>query len=211
MNNNTLRIGTRKSRLAMVQTEIVREVILAHFPFLEIEIVPMSTKGDKILDRSLTSFGGKGVFTKELEDALLKGEIDLAVHSAKDMPMEFPKGLTVGAGSLPRRCVGCDGDNRRDAGQGHDTGQCDRDQFPAPPDPDPQMNPQVKVKLLRGNVQTRLEKLKSGQYDGILLAAAGLNRAGSWWRKSGFRGRFGAVREAVHGGSADRSCRSPVF
>ena len=73
MNNNTLRIGTRKSRLAMVQTEIVREVILAHFPFLEIEIVPMSTKGDKILDRSLTSFGGKGVFTKELEDALLKG------------------------------------------------------------------------------------------------------------------------------------------
>ena len=97
MNNNTLRIGTRKSRLAMVQTEIVREVILAHFPFLEIEIVPMSTKGDKILDRSLTSFGGKGVFTKELEDALLKGEIDLAVHSAKDMPMEFPKGLTVGA------------------------------------------------------------------------------------------------------------------
>ena len=96
MNNNTLRIGTRKSRLAMVQTEIVREVILAHFPFLEIEIVPMSTKGDKILDRSLTSFGGKGVFTKELEDALLKGEIDLAVHSAKDMPMEFPKGLTVG-------------------------------------------------------------------------------------------------------------------
>ena len=80
MNNNTLRIGTRKSRLAMVQTEIVREEILAHFPFLEVEIVPMSTKGDQILDRSLTSFGGKGVFTKELEEALLRGEIDLAVH-----------------------------------------------------------------------------------------------------------------------------------
>ena len=74
MNNNTLRIGTRKSRLAMVQTEIVREVILAHFPFLEVEIVPMSTKGDQILDRSLTSFGGKGVFTKELEEALLRGD-----------------------------------------------------------------------------------------------------------------------------------------
>ena len=97
MNNNTLRIGTRKSRLAMVQTEIVREEILAHFPFLEVEIVPMSTKGDQILDRSLTSFGGKGVFTKELEEALLRGEIDLAVHSAKDMPMEFPKGLALGA------------------------------------------------------------------------------------------------------------------
>ena len=87
MNNNTLRIGTRKSRLAMVQTEIVREVILAHFPFLEIEIVPMSTKGDKILDRSLTSFGGKGVFTKELEDALLKGEIVRATRCGDLLPV----------------------------------------------------------------------------------------------------------------------------
>ena len=101
MNNNTLRIGTRKSRLAMVQTEIVREEILAHFPFLEVEIVPMSTKGDQILDRSLTSFGGKGVFTKELEEALLRGEIDLAVHSAKVLPMEFPKGLAL----VPAPCA----------------------------------------------------------------------------------------------------------
>lgn len=73
MNNNTLRIGTRKAG-CNGQTEIVREEILAHFPFLEVEIVPMSTKGDQILDRSLTSFGGKGVFTKELEEALLRGE-----------------------------------------------------------------------------------------------------------------------------------------
>lgn len=178
MNNNTLRIGTRKSRLAMVQTEIVREVILAHFPFLEIEIVPMSTKGDKILDRSLTSFGGKGVFTKELEDALLKGEIDLAVHSAKDMPMEFPKGLTVGA-VLSREdasdvMVTTDGTPVRDMIPGSVIGTSSlRRQIQIR-----QMNPQVKVKLLRGNVQTRLEKLKSGQYDGILLAAAGLNRLG---------------------------------
>lgn len=178
MNNNTLRIGTRKSRLAMVQTEIVREVILAHFPFLEIEIVPMSTKGDKILDRSLTSFGGKGVFTKELEDALLKGEIDLAVHSAKDMPMEFPKGLTLGA-VLSREdasdvMVTTDGTPVRDMIPGSVIGTSSlRRQIQIR-----QMNPQVKVKLLRGNVQTRLEKLKSGQYDGILLAAAGLNRLG---------------------------------
>ena len=178
MNNNTLRIGTRKSRLAMVQTEIVREVILAHFPFLEIEIVPMSTKGDKILDRSLTSFGGKGVFTKELEGALLKGEIDLAVHSAKDMPMEFPKGLTVGA-VLSREdasdvMVTTDGTPIRDMIPGSVIGTSSlRRQIQIR-----QMNPQVKVKLLRGNVQTRLEKLKSGQYDGILLAAAGLNRLG---------------------------------
>ena len=92
-----LRIGTRKSRLAMVQTELVRDQILAHFPDMELELVPISTKGDQHLDRSLTSFGGKGVFTRELEEALLRGEIDLAVHSAKDMPMEFPKGLTLGA------------------------------------------------------------------------------------------------------------------
>lgn len=178
MNNNTLRIGTRKSRLAMVQTEIVREVILAHFPFLEIEIVPMSTKGDKILDRSLTSFGGKGVFTRELEEALLRGEIDLAVHSAKDMPMEFPKGLALGA-VLSREdasdvLVTTDGTPARELVPGSVIGTSSlRRQIQIR-----QINPQVKVKLLRGNVQTRLEKLKSGQYDGILLAAAGLKRLG---------------------------------
>ncbi len=178
MNNNTLRIGTRKSRLAMVQTEIVREVILAHFPFLEIEIVPMSTKGDKILDRSLTSFGGKGVFTRELEEALLRGEIDLAVHSAKDMPMEFPKGLALGA-VLSREdasdvLVTTDGTPARELAPGSVIGTSSlRRQIQIH-----QINPQVKVKLLRGNVQTRIEKLKSGQYDGILLAAAGLKRLG---------------------------------
>ena len=176
MNNNTLRIGTRKSRLAMVQTEIVREEILAHFPFLEVEIVPMSTKGDQILDRSLTSFGGKGVFTKELEEALLRGEIDLAVHSAKDMPMEFPKGLALGA-VLSREdasdvLVTTTGTPARKLAPGSVIGTSSlRRQIQIQ-----QMNPQVQVKLLRGNVQTRLEKLKSGQYDGILLAAAGLKR-----------------------------------
>ena len=178
MNHNTLRIGTRKSRLAMVQTEIVREEILAHFPFLEVEIVPMSTKGDQILDRSLTSFGGKGVFTKELEEALLRGEIDLAVHSAKDMPMEFPKGLALGA-VLSREdasdvLVTTDGTPVRNMAPGSIIGTSSlRRQIQIR-----QMNPQVKVKLLRGNVQTRIEKLKSGQYDGILLAAAGLKRLG---------------------------------
>ena len=178
MNHNTLRIGTRKSRLAMVQTEIVREEILAHFPFLGVEIVPMSTKGDQILDRSLTSFGGKGVFTKELEEALLRGEIDLAVHSAKDMPMEFPKGLALGA-VLSREdasdvLVTTDGTPVRNMAPGSIIGTSSlRRQIQIR-----QMNPQVKVKLLRGNVQPRIEKLKSGQYDGILLAAAGLKRLG---------------------------------
>ena len=85
----------RKSRLALVQTDLVRQKIKEAFPEAEIEIVEMSTKGDELLDRSLTSFGGKGVFTKELEEALLREEIDLAVHSAKDMPMEFPEGLGI--------------------------------------------------------------------------------------------------------------------
>ena len=79
----------------MIQTEIVRDAILRKFPETEIEMVPMSTKGDLILDRSLTSFGGKGVFTGELETALLDGEIDMAVHSAKDMPMEFQKDFVL--------------------------------------------------------------------------------------------------------------------
>ena len=173
-----LRIGTRKSRLAMVQTELVRDAMLERFPEMEIEIVAMSTRGDKMLDRSLTSFGGKGVFTKELEDALLKGTIDLAVHSAKDMPMEFPKGLALGAvldreeaadvlvtkSGIPARLL--------PAGSVVGTSSLRRQiQIKT-------INPQVVVRMLRGNVQTRLGKLESGEYDGILLAAAGLKRLG---------------------------------
>ncbi|MCI8558627.1 MAG: hydroxymethylbilane synthase [Lachnospiraceae bacterium] len=171
-----IRIGTRKSRLALVQTELVKEKIEAAFPEAEVEIVKLSTKGDELLDRSLTSFGGKGVFTKELEEALLSEEIDLAVHSAKDMPMEFPEGLGIGA-VLER-------DDPRDvfvtttgvkaaelpAGSVVGTSSLRRElQFKT-------INPLVGIKLLRGNVQTRLQKLKDGQYDGILLAAAGLER-----------------------------------
>lgn len=162
----------------MVQTELVRDLIQESFPELEIELVPMSTRGDKILDRSLTSFGGKGVFTKELEEALLDGTVDLAVHSAKDMPMEFPRGLALGAvlaranpgdvlvtrsGILARQLP---------AGSVIGTSSLRRELQIK------KMNPQVQVKLLRGNVQTRLEKLKNGEYDGILLAAAGLERLG---------------------------------
>ena len=173
-----LRIGTRKSKLAMIQTEIVRDAILRKFPETEIEMVPMSTKGDLILDRSLTSFGGKGVFTGELETALLDGEIDMAVHSAKDMPMEFPEGLCIGA-VLEREeaadvLVTLDGTpaEKLPAGSVIGTSSLRRQlQIRA-------VNPGVEVKLLRGNVQTRIEKLRRGEYDGILLAAAGLVRLG---------------------------------
>lgn len=162
----------------MVQTELVRDMIRERFPEVEIELVPISTRGDKLLDRSLTSFGGKGVFTKELEEELLKGKIDLAVHSAKDMPMEFPKGLALGA--VLERAEPADvlvtrtGIPARElpAGSVIGTSSLRREiQIRA-------MNPQVRVKLLRGNVQTRLQKLLDGEYDGILLAAAGLLRLG---------------------------------
>lgn len=173
-----LRIGTRKSRLAVVQTELVRDAILTHFPDMEIELVPISTKGDRHLDRSLASFGGKGVFTRELEEALLRGEIDMAVHSAKDMPMEFPKGLVLGAvlcredprdvlvtmSGIPAR--------KLPAGSVIGTSSLRRELQIR------QLNPQVQIRLLRGNVQTRIEKLTAGGYDGILLAAAGLKRLG---------------------------------
>lgn len=173
-----LRMGTRRSALAMIQTELVRDAILEHFPEMEIELVPMSTEGDRNLERSLDSFGGKGVFTQDLERALLAGEIDLAVHSAKDMPMELPAGLALGAvlareepadvlvtrtgipaAELPAGSIIGTSSLRREL-------QIRR------------INPQVQIRLLRGNVPTRLDKLRAGEYDGILLAAAGLKRLG---------------------------------
>lgn len=173
-----IRIGTRKSRLAMIQTELVRDMILEKFPEIEIILVPMSTKGDQMLDRSLSSFGGKGVFTGELEEALLAGAVDMVVHSAKDMPVEFPGGLTLGA-VLERAnpadvLVTRDGTPAKELPVGSVIGTSSlRRELQIK-----QLNPQVRIKLLRGNVQTRLAKLKDGEYDGILLAAAGLERLG---------------------------------
>ena len=148
-----IRIGTRTSKLAMIQTELVKQKIQEHFPKEKIEIVPIITKGDVILHQPLASFGGKGVFTQEIEQQLLDKTIDIAVHSAKDVPMQLgisakdlPAGSVIGTSSLRREL-----------------------QIKA-------MNPFVKIRMLRGNVPTRLQKLKDGQYDGIILAAAGLKR-----------------------------------
>ena len=180
-----IRIGTRKSRLAMIQTEIVKNIIEkvignaakeAGREKIDIEIVPIITQGDKVLDRSLTSFGGKGVFTKELEEQLLDGRIDIAVHSAKDMPMEFPEGLSIGA-VLEREdprdvLVTRSGIKAEKLAPGSIIGTSSlRRELQIK-----HINPQVQIKLLRGNVETRLKKLENGEYDGILLAAAGLKR-----------------------------------
>lgn len=173
---NVIRIGTRKSRLALVQTYIVKEKIEAAFPGVQIEVVEMSTKGDELLDRSLTSFGGKGVFTQELEAALLNGTIDLAVHSAKDMPMEFPEGLGIGAvlsrAAVEDVIVTCDGTSVEDLKPGSVVGTSSlRRELQIK-----EINPLVRIRMIRGNVQTRLRKLSEGQYDAIVLAAAGLER-----------------------------------
>ena len=172
----TVRIGTRKSLLALVQTEIVKNALLRAFPETEIEIVKIDTKGDQLLDRSLAAFGGKGVFTVELEAELLSGAIDIAVHSAKDMPMRFPEGLGIGAvlarADARDTFVSLDGTKLAKLAPGSVVGTSSlrRElQIKA-------MNPQVQVKMLRGNVQTRLRRLKEGRYDGIILAAAGIER-----------------------------------
>lgn len=175
---NVIKIGTRKSKLALIQTDIVKDKIKKAFPELEVEIVKIDTKGDQILDKSLTSFGGKGVFTAELEAELLSGAVDIAVHSAKDMPMDFPEGLGIGAvldrADVRDTFVTTTGKTLEELEPGSVVGTSSlRRELLIK-----EINPYVTIKLLRGNVQTRLSKLRDGQYDGIILAAAGIERLG---------------------------------
>lgn len=175
---NVIKIGTRKSKLALIQTDIVKDKIKKAFPELEVEIVKIDTKGDQILDKSLTSFGGKGVFTAELEAELLSGAVDIAVHSAKDMPMDFPEGLGIGAvldrADVRDTFVTTTGKKLEELEPGSVVGTSSlRRELLIK-----EINPYVTIKLLRGNVQTRLSKLRDGQYDGIILAAAGIERLG---------------------------------
>ncbi len=171
----TVRIGTRKSKLAMIQTNMIISMLSELAPNTKFEIIPISTIGDEILDKPLVQFGGKGVFVDVFEDALLNGKIDLAVHSAKDMTMELPKGL--GILGIPKR------EDPRDVlvtynrqlseGSRAVIGTSSlRRQFQI------QQHYQAESSSLRGNVPTRLEKLKKGEYDGIILAVAGLKRLG---------------------------------
>ncbi|MFC3152549.1 hydroxymethylbilane synthase [Litoribrevibacter euphylliae] len=176
MTTKTLRIATRKSPLALWQAEYVKERLLAVHPELTVELVAMSTRGDKILDAPLAKVGGKGLFVKELERCLLDGEADIAVHSMKDVPMEFPEGLGLS--------VICEREDPRDAFVSNHYKSLDE----LPPKSVVgtsslrrqcqlmQKRPDLEVKWLRGNVQTRLSKLDDGQYDAIILATAGLLR-----------------------------------
>lgn len=171
-----IRIGTRKSKLALIQTELVKAQILKYFPDEEIEIVHVVTHGDKVLDKPLGEIGGKGVFTKEIEEKLLDKTIDIAVHSAKDVPMELAGGLCLGAVLLrdDNRDVILKRKEMKKIGEGSIIGTSSlRRELQIK-----QIYPGVLIKSLRGNVGTRIDKLKSGEYDAIILAAAGLKRLG---------------------------------
>ena len=176
--SNILRIATRKSQLALWQADYVKDLLEQAHPGLQVELVKMSTQGDKILDTPLAKVGGKGLFVKELETGLLEGDADIAVHSMKDVPVELPAGL-----HLP---VICPREDPRDAfvsntyqtldelpeGARLGTSSLRRQAQIAAKRPD------LQIISLRGNVNTRLQKLDDGEYDAIILAAAGLKRLG---------------------------------
>ncbi len=173
-----IRIATRKSALALWQAEHVAS-LLNDFPEVEsVELVPLSTRGDEILDRSLQKIGGKGLFIKELEVAMQRGEADIAVHSMKDVPAEMPEGFCLAAllerASHADALVSPDGEQLADLAQGALIGSSSlRRQAQLK-----MMRPDLRIEPLRGNVNTRLAKLDNGDYDAIILAAAGLQRLG---------------------------------
>lgn len=173
MQKRKIRIGSRESKLAVAQSQLVMETIAKAHPDIELELVTMKTTGDRILDRPLEQVGGKGLFVKELDRALLDGRVDLTVHSLKDMPMKQPEGLPIlayskradprdalvlplGAHQLdPAKPIGCSSARRRL-------------QLAA-------LYPEMRVESIRGNVQTRLAKLET-DYAALVLACAGLER-----------------------------------
>ena len=176
MNKKIIKIATRKSPLALWQAYFVRDQLLSLYDDLEVELLKMTSQGDKILDVPLAKVGGKGLFVKELETGLLEGDADIAVHSMKDVPVDFPDGLHL--------AVICEREDPRDAFVSNNFAQLDdlpegsvvgtsslRRQSQLL-----KYRPDLKIKFLRGNVNTRLKKLDNGEYDAIILAAAGLIR-----------------------------------
>ena len=188
-----IRIGTRGSKLALIQTEMVIEELKKKYPDWEMKKVIISTKGDQMLNKPLTDFLDKGVFITEFEDALLTGQIDLAVHSSKDMPMELagvlPRAdardvLVTRKGLLARK-------NLSDITVG--TGSVRR-QFQLK-----KLYPDINCASIRGNVPTRLQKIRDGEVDGALLAVAGLSRLGML-KEAEFDYRFFSYEEMLPAG-----------
>ncbi|MDI3521229.1 MAG: hydroxymethylbilane synthase [Anaerophaga sp.] len=173
-----INIGTRSSKLALWQAHQVKEALMGIFPQMTVNIIPLKTKGDAVLDVALSKIGDKGLFTLEIENALLKGEIDIAVHSLKDLPTILPGGLTLG-GVLPRgevRDVLVSRDRRKlkDMNPGDRIGTSSlRRQAQIL-----HYNPELKVVDIRGNVNTRLRKMYEGHCDALVMAGAGFIRLG---------------------------------
>ena len=204
--SNTLRIATRRSALALWQAEHVAAALRARHPGLTVELVPLSTKGDRIQDRSLAAIGGKGLFVKELEAALLEERADIAVHSMKDVPSELPPEFAIAAvlaradahdvlvaararalGELPQGARVGTSSLRRQA------------QLLA-------ARPDLRIEPLRGNVDTRLRRLDAGELDAVVLAGAGLERLGLAAR-IGARLDFATSLPAVGQGVIGIECR----
>ena len=176
MKRDKIVIGSRESKLAVLQSEMVRDYIKEKNPDLEVEILTMKTTGDIILDRTLDKVGGKGLFVKELDKALMDGRSILSVHSLKDMPMEVPEELPLLAFSkredprdvlvLPEGVSELDKSKPLGCSSLRRTLQLKK------------LYPDMEVRSIRGNLQTRLRKLDEGQYSALVLAAAGLKRLG---------------------------------
>ncbi len=178
MKNKIIRIGTRGSQLALYQANKTKEAIEARFPEVEAEIVIIHTKGDKILDVSLSKIGDKGLFTKELEVALLNNEVDMAVHSLKDLPTFFPEGLTLGAvlerAEVRDALVSKDGKTLKELGADDVIATSSlrrKAQLLS-------FNPDFNIVDIRGNMNTRLAKMDGGHCDAMIMAATGLQRLG---------------------------------
>src|SRR3989441_8211205 len=172
-----LKLGTRGSALALWQANWTKTELEKRWPVLSVELVPIKTTGDKILDVPLAKIGGKGLFTKEIDEALLDGRIDLAVHSMKDVPFQLPDGIDFAAvpeREDPRDAFISNGPRLQELREGSTIGTSSlrrqvqlRHRFPS-----------LNLATLRGNVDTRLRRLASREFDGIILAAAGLRRLG---------------------------------
>lgn len=174
----SLRIGTRGSQLALWQARWVQSAIMRRQPDVEVDLLIIKTQGDKILDVPLAKVGGKGLFVKEIEEALLDGRIDLAVHSMKDMPAELPPGLTICA--VPKRenpldaLISIEHDSLDDLPQGARVGTSSLRRSAQLK----HLRPDLEIVSLRGNLDTRLKKLETTDLSAIVLAAAGLTRLG---------------------------------
>jgi hydroxymethylbilane synthase len=203
---SALRIATRKSPLALWQAEHVAALLRGAHAGLDVELLPMSTQGDRIQDRSLAAIGGKGLFIKELEVALAERRADIAVHSMKDVPAEMPAGFVIAAylaRADPRDALLCNrGEALGDLPAGAKLGTSSlrrRAQILA-------ARPDLSIEPLRGNVETRLSRLQNGSLDAIVLACAGLDRLGLESRISG-RLAPATMLPAVGQGAIGIECR----